>query len=187
MAHHTVGNWETAHLDNPTQWFLLSRAYLDGSLRLCQAMIAGDYPVTYQHGQVVMGLCRQAVELFFKGVIWKAIGTAPDSHSLLELEQTVRLVAPDVAEFFACPFFAEEVKVECDPKTKEKLIALKAQSAKTLDQQLRYHVDRHGNPWPGVHGFRPDLFLAKLQYCSTQFEMVVYSLAEQGETPKARS
>lgn len=176
---HTVGDWESSHLDHAAKWFLLARAYLDSSLRLCKDMVDGSYPRTFEHGKVAMSLCVHSVELFYKAVIWKATGSAPNSHNLAVLEQNVRRVAPDVADFFACPFIAEEVQINLDSRQAAQIAELKAKVAKTLDQKMRYHVDNDGNPWAGPNGFMPELFLATLQHCATQYDIVICSLSPE--------
>jgi hypothetical protein len=173
MAFHTVGDWETAHLDEATKWFLLSRAYLDSSIRLCNSIISRDLPHTFQHGQVVMGLCFHSVELFYKGVLQRATGKVPATHDLAILESEVWKSAPGVSNLFTCPFFSEDAPVDNTQRREARLDALRATSRGSLDQIFRYHVDRDGNPWPGPQGFMPELFLATLRYCSTQFDLVL--------------
>jgi len=179
MTYHTVGDWESAHLDDPAKWFLLCRAYIDGSLRLCNAMIAGEHPLTFQHGQVAMGLCFHSVELFYKGVLRKATGKAPKGHNLVELEGAVKSAAPGVAASFSNPFVLEESPTDVDPAMVAEIAEFKGRSARTMDQQFRYHLDQDGNPWPSPQGFNPGLFLATLRYCSMQYDLIIELWAQE--------
>jgi len=176
-----VGSWEIEHLDNPSKWFALSRAYLDGSIRLCEDMISGGFARSFPNAQVVMGLCHHSVELFYKGVLHRAMGHPPDnSHNLFDLETDVKKIAPDVAAVFTCPFGLEPLPPGLDEGV------IKKRVGNSQDQQFRYHLDRSGKPWEGIHGFMAENFLEVLRSCALQYDVISppNSVATNGANPR---
>lgn len=163
-----VGSWEIERLESPSKWFALSRSYLDASIYLCQGMVNGSFISSFANAQVIMGLCHHSVELFYKGVLHSVTGEFPNAtHNLFDLDADVKRLAPDVASCFSCPFGLEELP-SCLLETE-----IKKRIGKTQDQQFRYQFDRDGRPWEGVHGFISENFLEVLNYCSSQYDVII--------------
>lgn len=170
-----VGSWEIETVPDPTKWFALARAYLNAGIRLCEDMISGTFEQNYSNAQVVLGLAHHSIELFYKGAIHNATGMMPRStHNLLELEEELKRVAPEIALAFDSPFGLEGVSAGLDEK------ALKKAMGSEQDQRFRYHHDQNGNPWSGLHGFLPETFLHELRYCASQYDVCIPSNCEVG-------
>lgn len=160
-----IGSWELDAASEPEKWFAHARAYLDASIHLCEGMISGTFPQTYSNGQVILGLAHHSVELFYKGAIHRATRQMPDStHNLHTLEEKLKQVAPEIASSFTSPFGLEAIPAGLNATALEKAIG------NERDQRFRYHHDQEGNPWSGVQGFTAETFLAKLRYCSSQYD-----------------
>lgn len=154
-----------ANEEMPRQFVELAGAYLEAAERLCQEMVAGNWPASFNRGQVCLWLAFHATELFLKGCIRHAApGQALNSHSLGELQVLFARHFPGVR--FEPPFGSEPVPA--DPE----LMAAVLKTDATLHQQLRYPADRSGSAWGGVRAFTPELFLGELKRLGTEFERI---------------
>lgn len=139
--------------------------YLDASQRLCEDMIDGSWPASFDRGQPVLWLAFHATELFLKACIGPAALKAVENpHSLSELLLAFTARYPDVP--FEPPFGCEPMPA--DPVLMD--MALRGDA--TLHQQLRYPSDRKGQPWGGIRAFTAKLFLANLRRLRSDFERI---------------
>lgn len=149
------------------RYFFLARGYLEGSRVLCEAMLNDDFTPQFSNSQVILYLCRHAVELFLKG----AIASVPDeqppqTHNLKHLVDEYERVLPNQNYRFAIPFVVE-VSGSLD------LFAeLEENHHKTLGQRYRYPTDRNGKPFSEPEGFLPAVFLSDLINLSKSFLLV---------------
>lgn len=144
-------------------WRALAFAYLDASEQLCQDMVNGSWPPSYEHGQPALWLAFHATEVFLKACISPISSKQIDNlHSLGELLLAFNAKYPDLD--FDPPFGSEPMPA--DPSIMEAAIKHDA----SLHQQLRYPVDNKNRPWPPAErGFSPTLFLAELKRLRSDF------------------
>lgn len=156
---------EFSAAEAPERLRSLAIAYLDASEKLCQEMVDGAWPPSFERGQPVLWLAFHATELFLKACL-SPLGPNQlnNPHSLTELLLAFGAKYPAIP--FEPPFGCEPMPA--DPELME--LALKGDAA--LHQQLRYPIDRRGQPWPGVRAFTPPLFLFSLQRLRQDFERI---------------
>lgn len=143
------------------QYFKLAHGYLEGSIKLCEAMIKGDYALEYSNSRVVLHLCRQAVELYLKGAIYAATNTHPKlGHRLDKLFVKYRELLPEAQFYFDIPFGFENANVPEEVITR---------FHETLDQRYRYPNDVKGVSFSGLEGFIPTLYITELKKLSMFF------------------
>lgn len=147
-------------------WRALAVAYLDASERLCQDMVNGSWPPSYDHGQPALWLAFHATEVFLKACINPIPRKQIDNlHSLGELLVVFNSKFPSLT--FDPPFGIEPMRA--DPS----IINMAIEHDGSLHQQLRYPVDNKNAPWPPAdRGFSPTLFLGELQRLRSDFERV---------------
>lgn len=149
---------ELSDLPPGKRLFVLSRAYIGGSVQLCRALLAEDYAAEFASSRVVLHLCRQGVELFLKGAIHCATGSKPrQTHDLYKLTKEYAQLFPRPGFQFAVPFGLEMLE------SMELFEDLNNKFHKTLDQRYRYPVDEQFAPFDGPEGFQPDAFLSQVE------------------------
>ena len=172
-----IGSWELYGLDEASLDRILSFANLDASATLCKCMNEGSYPATFSHAKVIMSLGYHGVELFLKYAIRRRTGEVPPTHYLRELRAKYENLFPEESFHFDFPFITYYLGFEPD-EIVERLKEEEKDKSRG-DQQLRYHLDRKGQPWDDAHGFIPEQFIgkvndirAKLLALSDKIEMV---------------
>ena len=155
-----IGSWELYGLDEASLDRILSFANLDASATLCKCMNEGSYPATFSHAKVIMSLGYHGVELFLKYSIRLRTGEAPPTHYLRELGAKYEDLFPEESFHFDIPFTTHYLGFEPD-EIVERLEEEKKDKSR-VDQQLRYHLDRKGQPWNNAHGFIPEQYIRKV-------------------------
>lgn len=149
------------------RYFWLSRAYLEASRVLCNAIIEEDFTRQYSSTRVILNLCRHAVELFLKGAI--AIATSrkpPRTHDLAKLTTRYRELYPDAACWFTLPFDVEHAE------GRDMFPQLTAEFHRTLDQRYRYPESAEGQPFDTLEGFVPGSFLLEIERLSRELLVI---------------
>ncbi|MFM0097109.1 hypothetical protein PQQ87_15970 [Paraburkholderia nemoris] len=149
---------ELADLPPWDQAFWLSRAFIEGSLYLCENMLDGGFSSQYSSSRVVLHLARQGIELFLKAAIGAATApkSAPATHDLqlLFLEYQRQYPSLDLA-FKIPPIFLVNSDLPLFPEEQYAF-------HRTLDQRHRYPTDRTGNSFMTRETFDPKETVAEL-------------------------
>ena len=135
----------------------LSRAYLEASEALCQAMLEGDFSFQYSSSRVVLHLARQGIELFLKGAI-AAHGEAPEKlgHNLNKLHREYRRLYPELRFYFEVPRqFLVSLNEELFPDDTDLF-------HRELDQRHGYAADRRGTSFATSEVFDPAMMKEEL-------------------------
>jgi hypothetical protein len=134
---------------------------LDAGIALCECINEGSYPAKSSHAKVIVSLVHHAVELFLKYAIRRRTGNAPPTHYLRELRAIYEDLFPDESFDFDVPFITHYLGFE-PAEIVERLEEEKKDKSRG-NQRLRYHLDRKGWPWGGVHGLTPEFYLAQVK------------------------
>lgn len=152
-----ITNFELAGLGEADLHYALCVANLDGAQRLCNDMIDGTFPASFSHASVVMSLLHHAIELFLKYGISRSDKKVPAHHYIRGLLKEYKAAYPDERFGLELPFITQFLgHTEGDI---EKNILAEQRDRNRTDQMGRYHLDRFGKPWEGIHGFIPTSFL----------------------------
>lgn len=155
-----IGNWELKGLSEAEQHYILSDAYAEAAHLLASALLSGSYPKTYSHAKVILSLHHHSIELFLKYALRRAKKTFSSNHYLRELLQLYTATYPDAKYSFQpdfIPEFLEHTGQQVQEELKEE-----SKDKNKIDQSLRYHTDKAGEPWPGVYGIIPESYLADI-------------------------
>lgn len=169
-----IGTWEIHGLDEASLDRELALANLDASVCLCQGMRDGALPATFHHAKVVMSLAYHGVELFLKyGIRRQNEDPSRFGHDLRKLRDRYQQLYPAPSRNFEIPFIPVYLGFTED-ELKQRL-----REEEPLDQHLRYHLDRGGKPWPGVHGVDPEQYTSELNALQSQLEMISQEIEGQ--------
>lgn len=156
-----IGNWELYGLDKADLHYELAEAYGEAAWRLCEGMLANQYPSTWSHAKVLLSLSHHAVELFLKYALARSSNTVPGNHYIRELYDQYLNVYSEEAFSFDPKFITEFLGGT--PESVSSALAKEEQHKNKIDQMFRYHTDRSGSPWEGAHGFLPEEFCKDMQ------------------------
>lgn len=137
--------------------YTLCVANLDGAQRLCNDMIDGNFPESFSHASVVISLLHHAIELFLKSALSRSGEKVPTHHYIRDLLTDYNAAYPGERFRLELPFITQFLgHTEEDIK---KHIIDEQEDKNRTDQMGRYHLDRYGKPWEGIHAFIPTSFL----------------------------
>lgn len=125
------------------QMLWLANSYAEGAMLLAQALATGNFTRQYSCSRVVLHLCRQAIELYFKGAIGAKTGKVPgNSHRLDKLYALYLPLYPRDHQQFDIPFSRQVLAGDDDlfPGTMVEYL-------RTHDQRFRYPTDNNGVPF----------------------------------------
>lgn len=154
----------------PHALFNLSDAYLDAAENLNSQMNNGNWPSSYQRGQVVLYLTLHAVELTLKGCIKQLQPSFNSGHSTIaRLAESLRTLRPSIE--FDPPFGTEPIAYDLEGEVDiEKL-------DRVAHQVFRYPMDRNGKPWEGLFAFSADMFSSSLIQLRHDFQYMRYQVS----------
>ncbi|ANN73240.1 hypothetical protein [Bordetella bronchialis] len=141
---------ELADMEPWDRMLWLSRAYLEASEALCNAMLEGGLSSQYSSSRVILHLARHGIELFLKGAI-AAHGAAPEQlgHNLNKLYRVYRRLYPELRFHFEVPCqFLVSLNEELFPNDADEF-------HRVLDQRHRYATDRKGASFASPEIFDP--------------------------------
>jgi len=143
----------SSELSNLPAWdrnIWLSRAYLEAGQCLSDSMLEGDFTSQYSSSRVILHLVRQGIELFLKGAVQAAGGTAENlGHNLDSLYVEYRRHHPDLAYHFEIPkTYQVDLNLDLFPESAN-------QFHRTLDQRHRYATDKTGKTFATPEVFDP--------------------------------
>jgi len=137
--------------------YWLSRAYLEASACLCEAMLKEDFSNQYSSSRVILHLARHGLELFLKGSIIAATGASEVSgHNLAKLLTRYQEHFQGEAYQFRSP---HHFALRGGPDLFQEDLAL---FHSTLDQRHRYPADRKGRGFAAPEVFDARNFLAAI-------------------------
>ena len=148
---------------------------------LASALRDASYPQTFSNAKVIMSLLHHAVELFLKYALSRAGEKVPTHHHLRDLWNRYSLAYADPVFDFQPPFvpiFMGHTADQISDNIKEESAR---ENRNKMDQSMRYHTDRDGYVWPGVHGVIPDTCLDE----STELRERIHALHDLIETRMA--
>jgi len=160
-------NTEIADRSEADLHYALYLANMEGAQRLCKDMLDREFPTSFSHATVIMSLFHHGIELFLKFAIAMAGKKAPNHHNIRELLGEYDNSYPDASFRLDLPFVVRYLGYS--EEEKEKWIKEEKQDANRTDQMGRYHSDRSGKPWGGVHAFIPESFLAEAGELASKF------------------
>lgn len=153
------------------QLLAFARSYLDAAEVLCEKLFLTADSANYADGAVVMSLAFHSLELLFKAGILKAHPleqfSGKSGHDLTALSGRFFKLYPERDFQFEVPF-RYELPEPVEPMPEVELAALRAYAREQerrmpQDQRHRYPIGVDGQPWDGIFGFEPRMFLATLQ------------------------
>jgi len=150
--------------------YWLSRAYLEASMYLCEAMLEQDFSNQYSSSRVVIHLARQGLELFLKGSILVATNISElPGHNLTKLLARYRKHYPEDIFRFKAP--CQFALGENDDLFQDELDRFHS----TLDQRHRYPTDRNGQDFAAPEVFEPRAFLKDIRNLDKQLKVIEFA------------
>jgi len=146
-----------------SQYFEYAEAYLDSAQRLCATLARSTRKATFQRGAVVLYLVQHALELFYKGAIFRAKPKERLSHGVEKLSARYLALYPG-KDFYVRPWFVPSY----EGLTKEQTAEVKKRQP-PADQLFRYPEDKAGSPWEGLYGFEASSCLREIQALVLEF------------------
>jgi hypothetical protein len=160
---------EFSDMDTWDRCYWLSRAYLEASVCLCEAMVKEDFTNQYSSSRVIIHLARQGLELFLKGSILVATGTnSLLGHNLAKLLTQYREHYRDDSYHFKSPrHFALGGSEDLFQEELDNFHS-------TLDQRHRYPADRKGQYFAAPEVFDPKEFLRDVRDLDKQLKVIEF-------------
>ena len=157
--------------DMPTWevFFCLSRAYIEASTCLCNAMIEDDFSKQYSSTRVILHLARQGLELFFKGAIFhKTSALSRNGHNIDKLlSEYLNIYSADQFHFKVPSAFSLRNELDLFPGLVDSFHL-------TLDQRHRYPMDLKGQSFATPELFEPKNFLLEIEKLSAALMIIEF-------------
>lgn len=141
---------ELCGLDTWDHSFWLSRAFMEASLTLSDAMLAGDFSSQYSSSRVVLHVARQGLELFLKAALdVKGLQALQHGHNLDKLFAAYRAAYPGEEFHLTAPWqFGLSLNRDLFPDEAKDFHS-------TLDQRHRYAASKSGGSFATRETFDP--------------------------------
>lgn len=167
-----IGNWEIAALDEAECHWRLSKANLEGAIRLCQDTIEGSLESSFSHASVILSLYHHGIELFLKYAIIRGGGEFHPNHYIRGLFEIYSEIYKGKEYSLDLPFISQYLGFS--PEEIEERIEEEGSrhNRNQTDQMHRYHTGHDGNQWDGAHGFEPNPFLIDADSLKSKFEEI---------------
>lgn len=147
--------------------FWLSRAYIEASACLCEAMLDDEFSSQYSSSRVIVHLTRQGLEPFLKGAILRRTrATSKSGHNLDKLVTEYMELYPGHQFHFNLPtVFSVRESFDLFPES------VRAYHA-TLDQRHRYPADLKGEDFASPERFDAALMLSEIKALSKDLVLI---------------
>lgn len=162
-----LGSWQSEHCDTPQKFIEYSKAFIAGSMLLCDKLIENPTESLYEKGCVVMYNAYHAIELFLKGAILYRSPRADLHHMIEVLAKEYERLYPDNKYHWNIPFCVEVLGY--DPAEAE-IGKKKMLKEIPQDQVFRYPVNKNKENWDGLFAFEPKSFSVLLKQVEADFE-----------------
>lgn len=168
-----AGSWEVQELPLSEQFFVYSRAYLDGARAITCDLVKSGAATDFVGGAPAVYLARHALELFLKGALLLANREMGGIHSLEKLSQAFKSAYPDYE--WEIPFRTQIVGTTGEEAERALREHEKIQPG---DQFPRYPANRDFQPWPSVAAFNGAHFAVDIHRLQADFErfLVTYNV-----------
>lgn len=170
-----VGSYELAGSSLADRHFKLAIANAQSAKLLCSQVVEQQLENTWSQASVIYSLHYHAYELFYKGAIAILSDKVEAHHKINELRERYSALKPDggydVPDHFVIKIFAHKEN-KYVKKSLDKLYY-------EMDQSFRYHADRKGQPWEGIHAFKAAEYQELLDNSADAFARVAKLLLER--------
>ena len=150
-----------------SRYFAYSKAYLDSALRLCRILARSKKKATYERGAVVLYLTQHALELFYKGAIYKKTRNQRFEHGASKLRKRYRNLYPgkvyDIPDLFQTSY----------PGMSKAEIAKLEKSEMPAHELYRYPEDKKSVAWKGLFGFEASSYAGELKALEQRLENTI--------------
>lgn len=176
---------ELSDLDSWDHNFWLSRAFMEASLTLSDAMLEGDFSSQYSSSRVTLHVARQGLELFLKAALEvKGLPTLQHGHNLDRLFTAYREAYPGEEFHLTTPWqFGVSLNRDLFPHETNDFHS-------TLDQRHRYAASKSGGSFATRETFDPVQTREAVSELRTAMQVIEYLHIRSkmvGKTGTARS